>query len=268
MNTIIHSAAYAFARWLFIRAVKRALALGALLFLVTLVLLYGSISAATCTMAYEALIQQAGVPILLRIAFCAGLLLSAVSIYTDNYAQGGKYMIMTFPFPRRQVFFAYCGACLLTLLTFWLVQLLTLTALYELVVRQCQAVATEFAANNGTLAPTVARTNGLFLAFLRSGVLRLLLPPTLLEAGHSFLLLLGMSIFPAYALLGELKGISCCLAAAPFSVMLYALNTRLFPTGTGMQQSSFFYSALLLLLALGYMVYITVKRLNQSANAI
>jgi len=269
MIGLIQSGYYKLTQRLFRGVLKRMLALCGALFTLTFFLLLGQVNNVTFVLAFETLVYMAGI----RFVFAGALLLCVLLLIqrmdADNLRGSGVYVTMMLPIPRRHVFFAYCTVGLLCLLMVWAAQLLALFASYPAVSSSCAAAGAEWARVSGTPLPfSVARSNGLFLAILRSDLLHILLPQSLEEGLNSLLLLLAVGCMPAYLVFGERKHRAIFFALAACSLFYWTLSCRFDIILYGADVEAFAWSTTLTGVFLAYMICISVRRLNRDANLV
>lgn len=204
---------------------------------------------------------------LIAIAFC--MIFEAVGIYSEAFKNGGVYTLMMLPMPRRNVFLAYCARGVVCMLMLFTVQTLALLASYAPVVALCQNAAEAYSNTYGRALPFVAeRTNGLFLAVIRSDLFHILLPQSIPEAISSLLALLAAGCLPAYTLTGGFRRTHS--ARSVFLVcsvvcLFWALGCRFDSVTMGVDITAFVIStALMAFLAAGAIVD-GVRRLNRDA---
>lgn len=272
MIHIIQKEAMPFAMRVGRSALFRGIALGGCMLFFSMMLLLLGVKTQVCMMPYESLLHLRWFSGLLPLGWWIGILMLRAMIRQDLYKGGGKYIVMTLPFPRRQVFYSYALASLVFFLLLWTALLLSALLLYGPASHACLRAAEE-AIRLGLLPAdiplqNIIRSNGLFLAFQRSDILRLLLPPSLVEGLHSLLLLLGMGIFPAYAFIGESSGISKLFLIAPFLIIHNGMNVRLQGVGFSINPWQLGWSLGLLFLAIGFMLFRSIRHLNRDANLI
>ncbi len=153
---------------------------------------------------YESLLQNTGTPVVFFCALAIFLVAGSLRIHRDVHRGKGVYTVMTLPFPRRHVFFAYCTAGVIGILLLWAAQVVLLLLWYPILSAACQSL---FKAGElyQTAALSLHRANGLFLAAVRGPLFRLLLPMTALEWLSTLLFALMLGCLPAYLLIGERK---------------------------------------------------------------
>lgn len=272
MKLLIQKEAMPFAMRVCRGAAARGLALGVGAMLCALALLSAGIVPQVSMLPYESILHAKYFSGLLPLGWWGGTLILVMMIRRDLFKGGGKYIVMTLPFRRRQVFYAYALAGLLQFLMLWTALLVSALLLYGPVSRQCLLVAQE-GIRSGLLPASmpvenILRSNGLFLAFQRSDILRLLLPPSPVEALHTLLLLLGMGVFPSYLLLGESHSINKLFAVAPFLILNRGITVRLPGVGYDLNPWQLGWSLGLLALAIGFMLFRSIRHLNRDANLI
>ena len=272
MNDMIQNGYAKLTRRLFALALKRILVLCAALFGLTVILLLFSVGQYNFTRSYEVLIGMIGIRYVFLAAIAVWMLSEAAAIYSENFRSGGVYTLMMLPTPRRNVFLAYCTRGVVGILMLWTAQTAALLAAYAPVVALCKSTAAAFAQANDIVFPfEIVRTNGLFLAVIRSDLFRILLPQSIPEAVSSLLALLAAGCLPAYTLTGSLRRSSAaqsifmvCAAAC----VLWALGCRFNTVTMGMNLTTFIASvALMALLAAGSVIG-SVRRLNRDAGLV
>jgi hypothetical protein len=272
MNGMIQNGYSKLTRRLFLLSLKRILALCAALFVLTMILMIASVNEASFVQPFESLVALAGIRyvFLVGIAFAMGC--EAGSIYNEAFRSGGIYTLMMLPTPRRNVFLAYCtrgAGCMLMLFT---AQTLALLASYAPVTALCRNAAEAYSQASGAVLPFMAeRTNGLFLAVIRSDLFHILLPQSVPEAVNSLLALLGAGCLPAYTLAGGFRRMrtaqSIFLAGSTVCV-LWALGCRFDSVTNGMDVTAFVASTALMALILAGAVTDGVRRLNKDASLV
>lgn len=270
MKGLIHSPAMPFAMRVSRGGLTRGLVLGGVLLCCALMLALAGVRPETCLLPYESILDAASFPGLISLGWLGGMLAMVLLIRRDLFKGGGKYIVMTLPFPRRHVLYSYSLSSILMFLLLWTSLLLSGLLLYSPVSRQCVNVAQEAVVNNLLPADVplenIIRSNGLFLAFERSDALRLLLPLSPVEVLHSLLLLFGMGLFPAYAAIGETPGINKIFAVAPYLTINHGIIARLPGVGYPLNPWHLGWSFGLLTLAIGFMLFRSIRHLNRDAN--
>lgn len=276
MRALIQSKGYTLTRILFLRMVKPIVLLAGFVAALNLILLLTRVNTETCVFAYEQIISLAGIRYLLIGVFAIFAVLAGLRIYSDNFRSGGVYTTLLLPMKRRHVFFSYWVVGVVFLLILWTAFTLSLMLGYPLVTAACQSTAESLrgpvdAYGNATrLIPfDVIRTNGLFLAAIRSDVFRILLPQTFMELLASLTLLLFVSVLPAATVLGIPKKAAPFFAGGGLLLMGFALYYRqvsdyFYQYGT--DKSTFFTLHTIMLLMLAGAIAISVWRLNRDAN--
>ncbi|MCL6457980.1 MAG: hypothetical protein K6T85_08235, partial [Gorillibacterium sp.] len=115
------------------------------------------------------------------------------NIYVNYWGSQSIYTYLTLPVKREMIYFSKLCAFMICLLLFLATQLLTVQLGYSLVAAKLGSL------NNGEFV----MTNGLFLAFIRSGFLRMLLPLNVNGVLSSMSILLGLATGLYYAALIE-----------------------------------------------------------------
>lgn len=273
MNGLIQNGYNKLLNRLFPPALKRTLGICAALFVLTVVLMRASVNYQSFLKAYESLILYAGIRYIFLAAIALWMLSEAAGIHSECFRSGGAYTLMMLPTPRRNVFFAYCVRGIVCMLILWTVQTLALLALYAPVVALCESTAADYAKLSEMLPPqfNVVRTNGLFLAVIRSDLFHILLPQSVPEAVSSLLALLAAGCLPAYTLAGNLRRMNAaqgiflvCLAACVF----LALGCRFNSVTSGIDLAAFIDSASLTALLAAGAIFNGVRRLNKDANLV
>lgn len=277
MKGFTQSGYYKLTRRLLPETLRRALLLCAGLFIIAAAALYGQVTEQTCTLPYEALVARADIHNMLYAAAGLFAILTGVQIYRDNYRNKGYYATMLLPFPRRHVFFAYCTAGVLGILLLWAAMIGFLLMCYPVTAALCQRTFSN-SSLYANAAPTLARDNGLFLAFVRGGLFRMLLPMTAPEWLSTLLVALMLGCLPAYALLGERKRMSALLAF-PVTPMLFAAvgnryasaalqgtYSNVYPFDITDGQTAFWVSTALALALLVFMLWRGIYNCNRDAN--
>ena len=228
-------------------------------------------------MPYDALLQTTGVHVVFFGALAVFLVASTLRIHRDIYRGKGVYTVMTLPFPRRHVFFAYCTAGVLGILLLWAAQVALLLLWYPILTAACQNL---FAKSElyQTAAITLYRTNGLFLAAVRGPLFKLLLPMTALEWLSTLLFALTLGCLPAYLLIGERKRASWVFAF-PVVPMLGTAVVHRWSCATGEYgysglyslhiadgRTAFIVSAALALALLAFILWRGVHNCNRDGN--
>jgi len=269
MNSMIQKGYAKLTRRLFSLAMRRILVICAVLFALTVILMLAIVGETDFAKAYESLVFRADIRYMFLAAIAIWMLSEAAAIHAEAFRSGGAYTLMMLPTPRRNVFLAYCTRGVVCMLMLWAVQTLALLVAYAPVVALCQTAETAFSQKADAVPFDVVRTNGLFLAVIRSDLFRILLPQSLPEAANSLLALLAAGCLPAYTLVGGLRRMSAaqgifmvCAAAC----VLWALGCRFDSTTAGIDIVAFVLStALMALLAVGAVVD-GVRRLNRDAS--
>lgn len=270
MTRIVQSDYYKLTRRLFLGMFKQNMMLCALLFILTFVLLIGSVNENSFVFAYETLIKNAGIRYVFLGALAMITIMTAYRIYADNFLSGGIYTTMMLPMPRRHVYLAYCTVGVVSVLMLWTIQVAALTAAYLPVVARCQHMASVYERVNETVLPfSVARTNGLFLAVIRGDLWHVLLPQSWQEGLSSLSILLVMGVIPAYGVLlsGARRAMSFyipCTIAAEF----WCLGNRLDVFQEGIDVTAFVVNLVLAVLLAVAAVWDGVRRMNIDANIV
>lgn len=269
-----HSGICKLTRQLFYLALGRNLIIDSLLFALTWTLLLLNTQGANSLLAYETLINLAAIPYLFIASLLAGILVNAFGNYLDHERRHGIYTTMMLPMPRWQVGLAYGLAAILQVLLLWTTQVVALLSAYRPVVAICERAARQYVAMQGWQLPfSVERSNGLFLAFLRSDFLRILLPFHWTEAIGSLLILLLAGALPVIGLGLPVarKSINGFLLLAGLASIFAAFYMRYqIQSGTGYLQIQYpaYYPMSLLALAaiLITLLVLSVMRLNAGAS--
>lgn len=270
MNGMIQNGYSKLTKRLFLPAVKRSLAFCALLFVLTVILMLASVSDISFLQAYESLITRAGIRYVFLAAVAIWMIGEAAAIHMEGFRNGGVYTLMMLPTPRRNVLLAYCTRGIVCVLMLWTAQTLALLAAYAPVVGLCRSAAETFVSTGGSLPFDVVRTNGLFLAVIRSDLFHILLPQGAAEAVSSLLALLAAGCLPAYTLAG---GFRMSMAQGIFATctaicVLWSLGCRMDSVTMGVDITAFVAStALTGLLAAGAAAD-GIRRLNRDASLV
>ncbi|MDO5111069.1 MAG: hypothetical protein Q4E65_02070 [Clostridia bacterium] len=173
------------------------------LFFTTLVLLSGfavgnTNNALHALLPYESIIYRSGMPYVFAGALCLQALLTTLRCMVDFGRTGGASILLLLPGSRRVMILAFVTAGMLGALMLYAAQTLGLLAAYPSILCSCQDAVD--ASKSLQLHAPVARTNGLFLAMLRSDLFHILLPQSSLETLHTLLLLLAFGGAPAIVL--------------------------------------------------------------------
>lgn len=269
MNRVIQSDYYKLTRRLFLGVFKRNLVLCALLFVLTFLMMLGSVNETSFVLPYESLIKMVGIRYVFLVALSMLTLMAAYRIYWDNFKAGGIYTLMMLPMPRRHVYLAYCTVGVASVLMIWTTQVLALTAAYLPVVARCQHAAATFELVQKTVLPfSVVRTNGLFLAAIRSDLFHVLLPQSWQEATNTLLTMLALGFLPAYgALLSGAKRGAVVFMFAMVAVP-WTFDRRLNIILQGADITAFVVSTLFVGLILVVAVFDGIRRMNKDANLI
>ncbi len=273
MNGIIQNGYMKLTKRLFPLALKRILAICAAVFVLTMLLITASVGEYNFARTYEALMVRAGIRYLFLAAIAFWMLSEAAAIHSENFRSGGVYTLMMLPTPRRSVFLACCTRGVVCVLLLWTVQAAALFAAYAPSVAICERAAASFAQIQAVPVPyEMARTNGLFLAVIRSDLFRILLPQSVPEAVSSLLALLAAGCLPAYMLaVGGARRSNAAqsvLVVCGAACVLWALGCRFNSITMGVDHTAFFASlALMALLAAGA-VADGIRRLNRDANLV
>jgi hypothetical protein len=269
MNGMIQNGFTKLTKRLFSLAFKRIAALCAALFALTVILMLASIEN-NFWKAYEALMVRAGIRYVFLTAIACWMISETAAIYFECFRNGGVYTLMMLPTPRRNVFLAYCVRGVVCMLMLWAVQTAALLAAYAPVAAMCKSAAAAFATANETALPfSVARTNGLFLAVIRSDLFRILLPQSVPEAANSLLALLAAGCLPANIIVGGLKRMSVAqgiYALCAAACVLWALGCRFNSVTAGIDITAFVASTGLMALLAGGAIAGGVHRLNRDAT--
>lgn len=269
MSDMIQNGYTKLTRRLFALVLKRGLILSGALFALTAILLLLSVNAITFVQPYESLITRAGIRYVFLVALAVWIESEAVSIHVDLHRNGGVYTMMMLPTPRRNVFLAYCTRGVVCVLMLWMAITFALLASYAPVAALCQNAAETFRQTGGSAEVLdVARTNGLFLAVVRSDLFHILLPLSIPEAISSLLILLSAGCLPALTLVCRFRraGLVQGLVLAGTVICVYwALACRFDSVTMGIDTTAFAASTVILaLLAAGSVIY-SVRRLNRDA---
>lgn len=268
MKQIIHfSAYYKLTAHLFKSSLKRNLLLSAALFILTWILLLSVVSGENSLFAYETLTDISNLPYVFMGSIALSAILTAFQIYLDVHRNHGSHILLTLPLPRRTVFFAYCTVGILGILMIWSAGILALFSAYVPVTNKCETAAAAYAKWKEFMLPfEVHRTNGLFLAAIRNGLFRLLLPLSLPEALNSVLIILTAGCLPAYGLLGGPKRVGPVLMLFALAEVIYAMNCR-YEIFTGYNNAARpFTTTVIMALLFVYLIISGIVRLNRSAN--
>lgn len=270
MTRVVQSDYYKLTRRLFLGMFKQNMMLCALLFILTFLLLITSVNEISFVFAFETLMMNAGIRYVFLGALAIMTLMTAYRIYSDNFLSGGIYTTMMLPLPRRHVYLAYCTVGLASILMLWTIQVIALTAAYLPVVARCRHMATVYERVNETILPfSVARTNGLFLAVIRSGLGHVLLPQSWQEGLSSLSALLVLGVVPAYGvLLSGARRAMMLLVPCAIAVALWTLGCRLNLFRGGINMTSFIASMVIAALVTIVAVLDGVRNMNIDANMI
>ncbi len=271
MNGVTQSSFGKLTGRLFLLAFKRNLALCIALFALTMILMMASVNNFSFIFAYESLIMRAGIRyvFLAGIAFC--MILEAAGIYAEAFKSGGVYTLMMLPMPRRNVFLAYCARGAVCMLMLFTVQTLALLASYPPVVALCRNAAEVYSQASGTALPFAAeRTNGLFLAVIRSDLFHILLPQSIPEAINSLLALLAAGFLPAYTLAGgfRIRAAQIVFLVSSVVCVFWALGCRFDSVTMGVDVTAFVISTALMAFFAAGAVVGGVRRLNKDASLV
>lgn len=228
-------------------------------------------------MPYDALLQSTGAHIVFFCALAVFLVATTLRIHRDIHKGKGVYTVMTLPFPRRHVFFAYCTTGALGVLLLWAAQVLLLLLWYPILTAACRNLfsSSELYQNAAIM---LYRTNGLFLAAVRSDLFRLLLPMTALEWLSTLLFALTLGCLPAYLLLGERRNPPRVIAVLLAFVPVAALTNRwaaatgtisysgIYSLGVVDGRTAFIVSAALAAVLLAFMLWRGIYNRNRDGN--
>lgn len=269
MTRVVQSDYYKLTRRLFLGMFKQNMILCVLLFILTSILLITSVTETSFVYAYETLVENAGMEYVFFGALAMMTLMTAYRIYSDNFLSGGIYTTMMLPMPRRHVYLAYCTVGAASILMLWTVQIIALTVAYLPVVAICKHIAKVYEQVNETLLPfSAARTNGLFLAVIRSGLGHVLLPQSWQEGLSSLSALLVLGVIPAFGVLfGRARWIMMLFIPCAIADALWCLGCRL-EVFDDINIAAFIFSMVLAALVTIVAVLDGVRRMNIDANLI
>jgi len=273
MNGMIQNGYTKLTQRLFSLALRRILILCAAVFTLTMILTLASVGEYNFTRSYDVLVWMAGIRYIFLAAVAIWMLSEAAAIYSENFRTGGVYTLMMLPTPRRNVLLAYCTRGVVGMLMLWTAQTAALLISYAPTVAICERAAAFFEQTSGMQIPfEMARTNGLFLAVIRSDLFRILLPQSVPEAVSSLLALLAAGCLPAYMLVAggmrrssAAQGIFMVCAAA---CVLWALGCRFNSVTMGIDLTAFIASMALMALLAADSVIDGIRRLNRDANLV
>ncbi len=154
---------------------------------------------------YESIIYLSNLPYVFVGSLCLQAILSSLRCMGDFSRMGGVNIFLMLPGSRRAMVLAFISAGVLGALMLFATQTISLLTAYPSVVSACQSAANT---SSQQLGFPVARSNGLFLAVLRSDLFHILLPQSLPETLHSLLLLLCFGSAPALTLFGSDKSLN------------------------------------------------------------
>lgn len=226
---------------------------------------------------YESLLQNTGAHIVFFCALAIFLVTGTLRIHRDIHRGKGVYTVMTLPFPRRHVFFAYCTAGIVGILLLWAAQVVLLLLWYPILTAASQDL---FKAGElyQTAALSLHRANGLFLAAVRGPLFRLLLPMTALEWFSTLLFALILGCLPAYLLIGERKRAAWVFVFPVVPMLGIAFTHRwacatgdysyggLYSLGIADGRAAFIVSAALALALLAFMLWRGIHNCNRDGN--
>ena len=282
IQAFTQSGYYKLTRRLMPQTLKACVLLFAALCIVGSAKLYGGIDGLSMLsypylLPYDALLQTTGVHIVFFGALAIFLLAGTLRIHRDVHKGKGVYTVMTLPFPRRHVFFAYCTAGVLGVLLLWAAEVALLLLWYPILTQACQNLF-----SNSELYQTAAlslhRANGLFLAAVRGPLFRLLLPMTALEWLSTLLFALMLGCLPAYLLIGERKRASWVFAFPVVPMLGTAVVQRwscatgsyghggLYSFGVADGRTAFIVSTVLALAMLSFMLWRGIYNCNRDGN--
>ena len=247
---------------------KQTLILCVVLFILTMVLLLANVNERSFVMAYETLMRMAGIRYMFLGALVMLTTMTAYRIYFDNFKAGGIYTLMMLPLPRRHVFLAYCSVGIISVLMLWTVQVAALMVSYFPVVARCQQEAARFAQIREAVLPfSAARTNGLFLAMVRSDLFHILLPQSWQEGLGSLLVMLAVGVLPVYGILiGGAKRTRASLMFLVTAVILWVLTSRFDIIARGADVTAYVAGVIITGIAVIFMVADGIRRLNRDAS--
>lgn len=270
MTGIVQSGYYKLTRRFFVDVLKRNLMLCGALFIVTILLLIGSVGENSYVYPYESLIKQAGIQNVFLGALALLTLITAYQMYTENYKTGGVYTLMMLPMPRRHVYLAYCTVGVVSVLMVWTVQVLALFAAYLPVMAKCRYFADRYEQIQQIVLPfSLMRSNGLFLAVVRGELFHVLLPQSWQEGLSSLIAMLALGFVPAYGIF--LSGARrAALLFLPIGIVdaLWALGCRFDIFTNGVSVTEFVTSMSIAALVLVAAVWDGIRRMNRDANLI
>lgn len=270
MTGIIHNGYYKLTKQLFKLSFKRTLVMSTGLLLLTTILMLNSVNQTSFILAYESLMVSVGIRYVFLAAVVFWMISETAAIHFECIKGGGYNIVMMLPTPRRNVFLSYCTRGVVCVLIIWTSQILALLAAYVPVVTLCNNTAITFAQARDLMLPfDVPRTNGLFLAVIRSDLFHILLPQSVPEAISSLLILLGVGCLPAYVLAGGFRRMNMVhgiLAGLTAIFLLWSLINRFNSTTMGIDLTAFVISTALLLLFVTIAIIDGVRQLNKEAN--
>lgn len=270
MTGVVQSGYYKLTRRFFADALKRNLRLSGGLFIVTILLLIGSVNELSYVYPFESLIRKAGIQNVFLGTLALLTLITAYQMYVENFKTGGVYTLMMLPIPRRHVYLAYCTVGVVSVLMVWTVQILALFSAYLPVISKCQYYADRYEQIHKIVLPfSVVRSNGMFLAVLRSELFHVLLPQSWQEGLSSLIALLTLGFVPAYGVF--LSGAKrAAILFLPFGIAdaLWTLGCRFDIFTDGVSISEFIISMSVAALVLVVAIWDGIRRLNKDANLI
>ena len=268
MRRVVQNDYYKLTAVLFAGQLKQTLALCAGTIVTTLGLLLASVNQTSFVMSYETMIKMAGIRYVFLGAMAMLIFITAYKIYFDNFRSGGIYTLMMLPMPRRNVFLAYCAAGIISVLMLWTAQVAALMVSYAPVAARCQQEAAVYAHINEIVLPfSVVRTNGLFLAVVRSDLFHILLPQSWQEGIGSLLVMLAAGILPAYGMLtGGAKRTRFALMFLVTAVMLWVLSSRFDIFSMGADVTAYVVGVVVTAIIVVVMAADGIRRMNKDAG--
>lgn len=267
MNRLIQSGYYKVMRRALREALRVSLPLCAAIVVIAFFMLYGSVGPETFLLPYESHIQRSGVQWLFFGALCAQLAWLIWSVYKDFYANGGQKILFMLPMKRRHVLFAYSTAGCLSFLPLWAATVVMLAVMYWPVTAYCASMPVQVLRQYGgtmELPFEIARTNGLFQAWMNSPFFRTLLPPSFAEAVFTIGMTIVIGSAPTYFMLNA-KG-NKALNGGWTVVWCVWVIYNLLNVGNEITISNFWIRLILPILLLAIMYLAGIKKINKSAG--
>lgn len=206
---------------------------------------------------FEDIYASSGCIIVFIVFFAALCGLCIKSVY-DNYSSSKSiYTLMTLPVKREVIYFSRLTAFVIFFLIFLAVQLLSVLIGYGLVAEKTAAIENV----------KLYLSNGLFLAFIRSEFLRILLPLGVEGMVSTVSMLIAVLSGLYYTVLCERSRKYWGFAPAAMTgfLIVNALNYRMNQAVNASVHRSAYIDSFLLLLFCGFFIWHSIKLLKKSA---